>query len=190
MRLAASQIIERPPAEVFRFVATDHFENHFKWDPAVTSITQVQGMEPSSPGCLATGLVSSPDNRPDQLGTGDLVGCLEGLERLEENCSIHGSRSWARSSRIVLTSSCRSHTIFVKSLRLTTFNPDSTWPTYIVSSTKRASIWLSNLSLASSDSSPLIIQSPRWVSAISFLAASCTSFGAGATVIGAKLTSL
>jgi hypothetical protein len=26
MRLAASQVIERPPAEVFRFVATDHFQ--------------------------------------------------------------------------------------------------------------------------------------------------------------------
>jgi Polyketide cyclase / dehydrase and lipid transport len=40
VRLAASQVIERPPAEVFRFVATDHFENHPKWDPAVTSIIQ------------------------------------------------------------------------------------------------------------------------------------------------------
>ena len=28
MRLSASQVIERPPAEVFRFVATDHFQNH------------------------------------------------------------------------------------------------------------------------------------------------------------------
>jgi hypothetical protein len=40
VQLAASQVIERPPAEVFRFVATDHFQNHPKWDPAVTSITQ------------------------------------------------------------------------------------------------------------------------------------------------------
>jgi hypothetical protein len=40
VRLAASQVIERPPAEVFRFVATEHFQNHPKWDPAVTSITQ------------------------------------------------------------------------------------------------------------------------------------------------------
>jgi hypothetical protein len=30
--LAASQVIERP-AEVFRFVATEHFEDHPKWDP-------------------------------------------------------------------------------------------------------------------------------------------------------------
>jgi hypothetical protein len=40
VRLAASQVIERPPAEVFRFVATDHFQNHPKWDPTVTSITK------------------------------------------------------------------------------------------------------------------------------------------------------
>ena len=49
MRLAASQVIQRPPAEVFRFVATDHFQNHPKWDPAVTSITQ------TSPGPIGVG---------------------------------------------------------------------------------------------------------------------------------------
>ena len=49
MRLAASQIMERPPAEVFRFVATDHFQNHPKWDPAVTSITK------TSPGPMGVG---------------------------------------------------------------------------------------------------------------------------------------
>jgi signal recognition particle receptor subunit beta len=49
VRLAASQVIERPPAEVFRFVATDHFENHPKWDPAVTAITK------TSPGPMGVG---------------------------------------------------------------------------------------------------------------------------------------
>jgi hypothetical protein len=49
VRLAASQVIDRPPAEVFRFMATDHFQNHPKWDPAVTSITQ------SSPGPMGVG---------------------------------------------------------------------------------------------------------------------------------------
>jgi hypothetical protein len=49
VRLAASQVIERPSAEVFRFVATEHFENHPKWDPAVTSITQ------TSPGPMGVG---------------------------------------------------------------------------------------------------------------------------------------
>jgi hypothetical protein len=49
VRLAASQVIERPPAEVFRFVATDHFQNHPKWDPAITSITK------TSPGPMGLG---------------------------------------------------------------------------------------------------------------------------------------
>jgi hypothetical protein len=49
VRLSASQVIERPPAEVFRFVATDHFQNHPKWDPAVTSITK------TSPGPIGVG---------------------------------------------------------------------------------------------------------------------------------------
>jgi carbon monoxide dehydrogenase subunit G len=49
VRLAASQVIERPPAEVFRFVATDHFQNHPRWDPAVTSITK------TSPGSIGVG---------------------------------------------------------------------------------------------------------------------------------------
>jgi hypothetical protein len=49
VRLSASQVIERPPAEVFRFVATEHFHNHPKWDPAVTSITK------TSPGPIGVG---------------------------------------------------------------------------------------------------------------------------------------
>jgi carbon monoxide dehydrogenase subunit G len=49
MRLSASQVIERPPAEVFRFIATDHFQNHPKWDPAITAITQ------TSPGPMGVG---------------------------------------------------------------------------------------------------------------------------------------
>jgi Polyketide cyclase / dehydrase and lipid transport len=49
VRLSASQVIERPPAEVFRFVATEHFQNHPKWDPAVVSITK------TSPGPMGVG---------------------------------------------------------------------------------------------------------------------------------------
>jgi Polyketide cyclase / dehydrase and lipid transport len=49
VRLSASQVIQRPPAEVFRFVATEHFRNHPKWDPAVTSITK------TSPGPIGVG---------------------------------------------------------------------------------------------------------------------------------------
>jgi hypothetical protein len=47
--LAASQITQRPPAEVFPFVATDHFQNHPTWEPAVTAITQ------TSPGPMSVG---------------------------------------------------------------------------------------------------------------------------------------
>jgi Polyketide cyclase / dehydrase and lipid transport len=52
VRLAASQVIERPPAEVFRFVATEHFQNHPKWDPTVTSIVQTSP-EPMGVGTTA-----------------------------------------------------------------------------------------------------------------------------------------
>jgi hypothetical protein len=41
---------DQPAAEdVFRFVATDHFQNHPKWDPAVEQMT------PASPGPMAQG---------------------------------------------------------------------------------------------------------------------------------------
>lgn len=33
MKLELSQVIDRPPAEVFRFVATNHVRNHPRWDP-------------------------------------------------------------------------------------------------------------------------------------------------------------
>jgi uncharacterized protein YndB with AHSA1/START domain len=33
MKLELSELIDRPPAEVFRFVATDHVVNHPRWDP-------------------------------------------------------------------------------------------------------------------------------------------------------------
>ena len=35
MRLEVHEIIDRPPADVFRFVATDHVRNHPRWDPAM-----------------------------------------------------------------------------------------------------------------------------------------------------------
>lgn len=33
MKLELTQVIDRPPAEVFRFIATDHVRNHPRWDP-------------------------------------------------------------------------------------------------------------------------------------------------------------
>ncbi len=49
MRVHAVQVINGRPEEVFRFVATDHFENHAKWDPAVEVMT------PTSPGPMREG---------------------------------------------------------------------------------------------------------------------------------------
>ena len=33
MKLELSQVIDRSPAEVFRFIATNHVQNHPRWDP-------------------------------------------------------------------------------------------------------------------------------------------------------------
>jgi uncharacterized protein YndB with AHSA1/START domain len=33
MKLELSEVIERPPAQVFRFIATNHVQNHPRWDP-------------------------------------------------------------------------------------------------------------------------------------------------------------
>ena len=49
MRLQYSQEIAAPPAEVFRFVGTEHFQNHPKWDPAVLEMEQI------SPGPMCLG---------------------------------------------------------------------------------------------------------------------------------------
>jgi len=49
MRVEAVEIINRGPEDVFLFVATDHFRNHPKWDPAVEELT------PSSAGPMGQG---------------------------------------------------------------------------------------------------------------------------------------
>jgi uncharacterized protein YndB with AHSA1/START domain len=33
MKLELTEVIDRPPAEVFRFIATNHVRNHPRWDP-------------------------------------------------------------------------------------------------------------------------------------------------------------
>ena len=33
VRVEVSQVIDRPPAEVFRFYAVEHVQNHPRWDP-------------------------------------------------------------------------------------------------------------------------------------------------------------
>jgi Polyketide cyclase / dehydrase and lipid transport len=35
MRIELSQVIDRPPGEVFQFIAVDHVRNHPRWDPTM-----------------------------------------------------------------------------------------------------------------------------------------------------------
>ncbi len=47
--LRAERVVQRPPEEVFDFVATRHFENHPRWDPDVLEMRQ------TSPGPVGPG---------------------------------------------------------------------------------------------------------------------------------------
>jgi Polyketide cyclase / dehydrase and lipid transport len=38
MRITVSRLIDRPPEDVFRFIATDHFVNHPRWDDSIIEI--------------------------------------------------------------------------------------------------------------------------------------------------------
>ncbi len=49
MRLQAEEDIDAAPSDVFRFVATEHFDNHPRWDPSVVEMTQ------TSPGPMHRG---------------------------------------------------------------------------------------------------------------------------------------
>jgi uncharacterized protein YndB with AHSA1/START domain len=43
MKLDVSESIERPPADVFRVVATKHLENHPRWDPQLSLVQETSG---------------------------------------------------------------------------------------------------------------------------------------------------
>lgn len=43
MKLDVSQSIDRPAAQVFRFVATDHVKNHPRWDPQLSLVQETPG---------------------------------------------------------------------------------------------------------------------------------------------------
>ena len=47
--VTSARIVRRPPAQVFDFVATNHFENHPRWDPDLLEMTQ------TSPGPVGIG---------------------------------------------------------------------------------------------------------------------------------------
>jgi uncharacterized protein YndB with AHSA1/START domain len=48
-QVSVERVVKRPPAAVFDFVATHHFENHPRWDPDVLEMTQ------TSPGPVREG---------------------------------------------------------------------------------------------------------------------------------------
>jgi hypothetical protein len=43
VKVDVSESIERPHAEVFRFVATDHVKNHPRWDPQMSLVQETPG---------------------------------------------------------------------------------------------------------------------------------------------------
>ena len=43
MKLDVSESIDRPPATVFRFVATDHVKNHPRWDRQMSLVQETPG---------------------------------------------------------------------------------------------------------------------------------------------------
>jgi hypothetical protein len=43
VKLDVSESIKRPPADVFRFVATDHVQNHPRWDPQMSLVQETPG---------------------------------------------------------------------------------------------------------------------------------------------------
>jgi hypothetical protein len=43
VKLDVSEFIDRPPADVFRFVATDHVKNHPRWDPQMSLVQETPG---------------------------------------------------------------------------------------------------------------------------------------------------
>lgn len=49
MRIQAEERIDAPTADVFRFVAVEHFANHPKWDPSISEMT------PTSAGSMRAG---------------------------------------------------------------------------------------------------------------------------------------
>lgn len=52
LSVQAQQVIDRPPSEVFAYVARDHFQNHAQWDPNVIELVQTSA-GPMSDGTTA-----------------------------------------------------------------------------------------------------------------------------------------
>jgi hypothetical protein len=50
VKLSASEFVDRPPTEVFRFVATEHWKNHPTWDSSIIELQQTR------PGPIGVGV--------------------------------------------------------------------------------------------------------------------------------------
>jgi uncharacterized protein YndB with AHSA1/START domain len=70
MRAELTQVIDRPVAEVFRFIATDHVRNHPRWDPNMH-------LEQVTPGALDAGTVI---RRRYRMGEREVEGEMEVVE--------------------------------------------------------------------------------------------------------------
>ena len=66
--MQAGRDIDAPPSEVFRFVATEHFQNHPKWDPAVLEMTRTSP-GPMGPGTTARLVRSDAGRRTEGIVT-------------------------------------------------------------------------------------------------------------------------
>jgi uncharacterized protein YndB with AHSA1/START domain len=76
MKLEISQVIDRPPAEVFRFIATDHVVNHPRWDPFMQleqlsegpiGVGTVIRRRSSRSGAVVEGTMEVVEYEPDRL---------------------------------------------------------------------------------------------------------------------------
>ena len=70
LTIAAEQRIERAPADVFRFVATEHFRNHPRWDPDVLEMDQTS---PGAMGAGTTARVVRRQGRKTVTGTAEVI---------------------------------------------------------------------------------------------------------------------
>ena len=67
--VTSERVVRRPPDEVFEFVATNHFENHPRWDPDLLEMTQ------TTPG-------------PVRVGTAARVVRRQGRRRVEGTATV------------------------------------------------------------------------------------------------------
>jgi uncharacterized protein YndB with AHSA1/START domain len=70
MRVELTQVIDRPVAEVFGFIATDHVRNHPRWDPNMH-------LEQVTPGPIGVGTVI---RRRYRMGERQVQGEMEVVE--------------------------------------------------------------------------------------------------------------